>query len=337
MNHKQKRSSLLHARQGFARKLLPTFFLIVLSVFGALYGQQAVDTVLASSFQPSTQVSAVASRLELTDEGKRLLYASQASIEDKQQFNTSCQSSERTAAILGCYYQRRIHLYNITNPELDGALEVTAAHEMLHAAYERLNFFERNKVDTLIKANYEKVKTDPTIADAIAYYQKAEPGAEVNELHSIIGTTVADITPELAQYYAQYFKDRTSIVTMNAKYNAVFAEINKQAEALQAQINARGPVLKQEFANYDTDRSQLELDIQSFNDRATSQGFSSQSSFAAARNALMRRVNELNARRDTINQEVAAYNDMISELNKLSVKVNEYNESLNGVEATKGV
>jgi hypothetical protein len=316
---------------------LPTLCLLVLGIVGVLYGQQLTDMALASSFHPSERVAALNTRLQLTSEGTNLLYASHTNIEDKKEFNNSCQSSERTAAILGCYYRRQIHLFNVSNPELDGAIEVTAAHEMLHAAYERLNFFERARVDKLIEAEYDNLRKDPTIAEEMAYYQKAEPGAEINELHSIIGTTVAQVSPELEHYYAQYFKDRASVVAMNEKYTAVFQEINKKAEMLQAAITAKEPVIKQELADYDTDREQLEIDIQTFNERASSQGFSTQSSFTLARNTLMRRVNELNARRDIINAEVKSYNDMINELTQLSVKVNQYNESLNGVEAASGV
>lgn len=332
-----KRSSLQASRRGFIRKFLPTLTLLVLGVIGLLYSQQIADMVLASSFHPTDRVNTLNARLKLTGEGTNLLYASRANIENKQEFNTNCQSSERTAAILGCYYKRQIHLFDVSNPELDGAIEVTAAHEMLHAAYERLNFFERAQVDKLIEAEYDNLRKDPTIAEEMAYYQKAEPGAEVNELHSIIGTTVAQISPELERYYSQYFKDRASVVALNQKYTAVFTELNKKAEELQAAISAKEPVIKQELADYDADRKQLEIDIQTFNERASSQGFTTQNSFNVSRNALVRRVNELNARRDMINAEVNSYNVMISDLTQLSVKVNQYNESLNGVEAASGV
>lgn len=337
MNHNLKPSNRQRRRQGFIRKLIPVLVVAAISVAALLYGQQAADVVLAKAFQPTPQVAAVNQRLDLTSEGTNLLYASHTSIEDKDQFNKSCQSKDRTAAILGCYYQRRIYLFDITNPELDGAMEVTAAHEMLHAAYDRLNFFERANVDSMIRAEYDKLKKDPAIAEQIAYYQKAEPGAEINELHSIIGTTVETVSPELEKYYAQYFKDRAEIVALNKKYNAVFSELSKQAEVLQAKITAEEPIIKQRLQAYDNDRRQLEADIQAFNGQVSSGEFGSRSSFNAARNALMVRVDELNARRDQINTEVNTYNTMIRELTQLSVKVNEYNESLNGVEAASGV
>ena len=36
-------------------------------------------------------------------------------------------------AVLGCYANREISIFNVTDQRLDGIREVTAAHEMLHA------------------------------------------------------------------------------------------------------------------------------------------------------------------------------------------------------------
>ena len=319
------------------KRLIPSLVVIAIAAVVALYGQRLADTVLARFFVPSQRIAAIDQRLALTDRGTDLLYASHTSVEDSSTFNASCQSTERTAAILGCYYRRQIFLYNVQNPELDGAIEVTAAHEMLHAAYDRLNFFERKHVDDLITAEYDTLKKDPVIAKEMEYYSKAEPGAEVNELHSIIGTTVASVSPELESYYTQYFTDRQKIVALNQKYNAVFSDITAQAEQLQKEIDQEEIALKGDLKQYEAERSQLETDIQTFNERASGQGFGSQSSFNAARSSLVTRVNEMNQRRDDINSRVANYNEKIAELAKLSVKVNEINKSLNGVPAPTGV
>ena len=83
--------------------------------------------------------------------------------------SSNCDTEERTTAILGCYYQRHIYLFDINNKELDGTLDVTAAHEMLHAAYDRLNFFERSYVDGLINAEYEVHKNDASLKQIMAY------------------------------------------------------------------------------------------------------------------------------------------------------------------------
>lgn len=295
------------------------------------YGQQLLDRVLAARFTPSEEIQKVDERLALTDKAQTLFYASHPAIEEDTQFNTSCQSSERTTAMLGCYYRRQIYLFNITNKELDGAVEVTAAHEMLHAAYERLPFFERPKVDQMVEAEYEKLKNDKDLAGLVGYYQKAEPDALTNELHSIIGTTFTNLDPKLERYYGQYFKNRSVIVAMNQSYSAVFKKVQAQSDELAATINKESPAIEAELARYNTDRNQLEMDIESFNQRAARGGFGSESSFRIARTALVTRSNELNQRRNNINARVAEYNKLVEQLKVLSVRSAELNKSINGI------
>lgn len=303
----------------------------------AFYGPQFSDVIRAQSFKPSAQVTSVEDRLKLTSRGTAIFYASAPKIEDKTSFNKSCQSSERTTAILGCYWNQQIYLYDIQNEELDGTLEVTAAHEMLHAAYERLNWFERAQINNLLQAEYDAHREDVALKQIMQYYEQSEPGQELNELHSLIGTTVANISPDLEEYYARYFTDRSAIVALNTKYNAVFGEISRQADSLEAKIKAEEPLIQAELAQYDAEKQQLEIDIQAFNARANSGGFSSVSSFNIARQALSSRLNEMNARQNALNERVAAYNKLVEELNQLAVRVDQLNESINGASATTGL
>jgi len=86
-----------------------------LAVLGVLYGPTLLDALRAIQFQPSEQIASIRNRIGLTGHGERIFYATAPAIEDKTQFNKSCQSTERTAAILGCYFKDRIYLYNIKN------------------------------------------------------------------------------------------------------------------------------------------------------------------------------------------------------------------------------
>lgn len=337
MNNEPNRLESQPKKRHTLGRLISLLFVLALSLGVFFYGNVAMDWVRASQFEPSAQLAKSTTRIKLTPRGEQIFYATAPAIEDKTQFNQSCASTERTVAILGCYYGDNIFLYNIKNTELDGTLEVTAAHEMLHAAYHRLNYFERQHVDGLVSAEYENIKDDPEIKQVMKYYQEAEPGAELDELHSIIGTTIKDLPPELEQYYAQYFTDRGAIVALNEKYNAVFSELNKQADALQKQIDKEGPAIKADMAAYEIDLAQLNLDIQSFNQRADAGAFSSQSEFATARAALEARASELGRRQRSLNARVDAYNHDIDALNKLAVHVNTLNESINGVDAPSGV
>ncbi len=320
-----------------AKSLVAGLIFIAAGIFIFLYGGIALDWLRALQFTPSSAVARAESRIAFTGRGEQIFYATAPAIEDKEQFNQSCASTERTVAILGCYVDDKIYLYNIQNQELDGTLEVTAAHEMLHAAYHRLNYFERQRVDELIRAKYEEIKNTPEIKQVMEYYSKAEPGAELDELHSIIGTTIIDLPAELESYYAQYFTDRAVVVKLNAKYSAVFGALSRQADELQKQIDIEGPAVHEEMVAYQSDLHQLNLDIQSFNARATSGGFSTQNEFATAQVALEQRVQAMNVKRAKLNMRVDAYNALIDNLNKLAVHVNRLNESMNGVDAPSGV
>lgn len=319
------------------RTLVSLLTILVLGVAAYLYGGVAVDAVKAARFAPSAQLTVAERRIDFTARGQQIFYATAPAIQDKEQFNTSCQSTERTAAILGCYFKDRIYLYNIQNAELDGTLEVTAVHEMLHAAYHRLNYFERKEVDAMIEREYQVVKDQPEISQLMQYYQESEPGAELDELHSIIGTTIKDVSPELERYYARYFTNRANIVALNAKYTAVFSELSRQADELQKQIDAEAPALKEVMATYETDLTQLNLDIESFNVRARGGGFGSQSEFSVALAALQQRISAMNVRQDALNARITSYNDKVAQLNKIAVHVNTLNESINGVSAPTGV
>ena len=316
-------------------------FAVVVVAAGGLaaaywFGPQLLDEFRAQQYTPSSQISAIEQRVTLTSAGRRIFHATSPEVQDSGQFNSSCHSVERTTAILGCYYRDRIYLYNVQNNELDGALDVTAAHELLHAAYARLNAFERQKVDGLVRAAYQKVKDEPTLKRLMEYYKQAEPGAEVNELHSILGTAIANLDSELERHYAHYFTNRASIVALNQRYTQVFSELDQQAASLKTKISTEESALKTETDAYQNELNQLNSDIQSFNQRAASGDFSSQE-FYAARNMLSGRVAALNRRQNQLNARISAYNTMIVEYNKLAVRAQQLNQSMNGVSAPSEV
>ncbi len=318
-------------------RLVALFVVLALAAGVFLYGSVTYDMVRASQFAPSSQITGTVQRISFTPRGQQIFYATHPEIQDKVRFNASCQSTERTAAILGCYYRDRIYLYNIQNAELDGTLEVTAAHETMHAAYHRLNYFERQTVDDMISSVYQQIKDKPEIKQLMEYYTHAQPGTELDELHSIVGTTIADLPADLERYYARYFTDRSAVVQLNANYVAVFSKLSSEADVLQKEIDSEGPAIKAAMAEYEIDLGQLNTDIQSFNARAESGAFHTQSEFTVARNALMARVSELSRRQSALNARVDAYNETIQRLNALAVHANRLNESLNGAEAPGGV
>lgn len=337
MNNEPSQLPQQRPKHRILRGLVSLLVFVSIAAGAYFYGPVAVDAVRASSFHPGAGVTSVNSRINLTARGQQIFYATTPIIEDRDAFNSDCESVERTAAILGCYVRDRIYLYNIQGNELDGALEVTAAHEMLHAAYARLNIFEQARVNKMINAEYAKIKDEPDIKQEMQYYAQAEPGEELNELHSIIGTTIKDLPTDLEQYYARYFTSRETIVAMNTKYTTVFDEVNQQALVLQEKITSEAAAIKQASSQYNADLTQLNSDIESFNERATSGGFSSQAAFTIAHEALSARIQQMKDRQATLNQQIDTYNADVAEYNKLAVRAKQLNQSINGVEAPDSI
>jgi chaperonin cofactor prefoldin len=290
--------------------------------------QQVLDQVSVWQYKPSGDIVRLAERSGMNDTGKFYYYASQPKIEEAATFNKDCGTTETSTAILGCYNGRNIFIYNVTNPQLDGIKETTAAHEMLHAAYARLSSSDKQHVDKLLKAEYQKLKGDKDFAARMAFYDKTEPGERDNELHSVIGTEVGSIDAELEQYYSRYFQDRSKVITLHNNYASVFANLQQQSDTLSSQLTTLGDTINQQTKEYNADVAALSADINTFNQRANSGDFSSKAAFDSERASLVARVSQLDQMRETINGEIAQYNSLRNQLQAVASESQALNQSI---------
>src|SRR5206468_4798185 len=144
-----------------------------------------------------------------------------------------------------------------------------------HAVYQRLNAADRTRVNALVEAEYAKLKDNADFSDRMALYARTEPGERDNELHSIIGTEVSTISPELESYYSKYFKDRQVVVKMHEAYSSQFASLSAKKTDLAAQLSALNEQIDSETRQYNVDASNLNSAIQDFNAKAASGAFGS--------------------------------------------------------------
>lgn len=305
--------------------------LVVLIILSALIWtnqQYLIDSVSFWSYQPSSEVAAIASRDQLTDSGKFVFYASKPSIDDKTTFNQECERKESGTAILGCYVGDRIYLYDVTDSRLDGIKEVTAAHEMLHAVYQRMSPSDRADVNKLVEAEYQKLKANPDYAERMAFYDRTEPGERDNELHSIIGTEVASVSPELEAHYAKYFNDRSKVVGFYSSYNSAFTSLAGQASSLSTQLDSLNDQIKTASAQYNTDVEQLNADISTFNQQAASGVFTSQAQFTSKRQTLVSRADAINTERASVNTLIGKYNVLRDQYNEIVTQSNDLYKSI---------
>lgn len=266
-----------------------------------------LDWVHTRNYAPPRAVVTLADETTMTAYGRRLFYVNYPVIQDKDLFNASCPDASHEVAVLGCYNGNRngIYLYHVTDARLDGITQVTAAHEMLHQAFDRLSPSEKTRVSALLKDYYEHALTDTNIKEKIASYKKLEPNDLVNEMHSVFGTEVADLPPALETYYKQYFTDRSKVVAFRNHYVAAFSEREHQITAYDAQRDALKKQINQAQADLDAQEKSLRTQRDQMN------------AYLAADD-----VDHYNALVPGFNAQVASYKAKVAETNNL---INEYN------------
>jgi len=304
-------------------------FVVVLALVTGYFNRQYIwDQITVSQYQPAKGAVELTTRAGVGEYGKFLYLASRPVLESTQNFNSVCSRTEVITSILGCYADGRIYLYDVSDPQLDGVREVTATHEMLHAAYVRLSSDEQSKLDDMLEAEYSKLKSDKGLQEKMAFYERTEPGQRDNELHSVIGTEVANISPALEKYYDKYFDHRDYAVKLNAQYITVFKNIEFKADNLKKQLDSISADVESKSKKYNIDVGVIDADIRSFNLRASSGDFSSQDQFNYERYLLVRRTNELGSDKIYINNQIDLYNKLVLDYNALATQSQKLYNSL---------
>lgn len=290
--------------------------------------QYIVDWLSFVQYTPTADVAKISERTTLSDKGKFYFYSSHPSIEPADTFNKVCTRREASTAILGCYTNNRVYVYDVTDARLDGIKEVTAAHEMLHAVYQRLGHDERTHTDALLEQEYKKLAGDKSLTERMAYYDKNEPGEKYNELHSIIATEYSDIGNDLEGYYAAYFRNRKEIVKLHSGYADVFTKLATQATTLSKQLTSLGEEIERESAEYNAAVKVLNADVKAFNTRAQGGDFDSQTVFNRERSVLVARADALDATRQKVNTDMETYEKLRTEYNQTASTSNELYKSM---------
>lgn len=311
-----------------ARIILSVVFLLA-AAWLWLNQQYVVDQLSVWRYQPTAAVTQLGERSGMSDKGFFLYYASHPELDGTQRFNQACDRKEEGTAVLGCYNGSRIFVYDVQDARLDGIKEVTAAHEMLHAAYQRLSDSERKKVNDLLEVEYKKLENDADYKERMAFYARTEPGERGNELHSVIGTEIRTVSPELEAHFKIYFKDRSKVVALHEVYQAVFRKLESEAKTLYTELQELNKAIEQKSTSYNTNVVTLNRDIQAFNARATNGDFATQSEFSSERAKLIARANSLKNQRTAINADITVYEQKRLSYNTIADESKQLVDSLN--------
>jgi len=282
---------------------------LFMAVLIAVWQREAIyDWLRLYNYQPPAAVMQLASATTMNDNARRIFYVQHPEIADKAAFNKHCGNDEQTI-VLGCYINRQgIYIFGVNDPRLDGVEEVTAVHEMLHAAYDRLGKSERERINSLIDQAYANL-TDQRIRDTFEAYRTA--GADTaNELHSILGTEVPSLPTQLETYYKRYFTNRAAIVGYSEQYQKAFSDRKAQATSLLAQLKQLKTQLDRLGNQIDQTEQQLDNEAKIIaSEHTTTQDIPT---FNARVNAYNAKITRLKGQIASHNQLVGQYNDVLS-------------------------
>ena len=207
----------------------------------------------------SPDIERLATATAMTRSAQRLFYRQDPTIEQRREFLETCSKVPVKGVMMGCYSRRgsvgKIAIQAVTEPRLQGMMEVTAAHEMLHAAYDKLSSLERDRLTPLLESAVKMVK-DQRLLKVLNQYKTDDRERYLNELHSHLGTEISNLgEPELEQHYAQYFTDRQQTVSFAVKAGSTLRVIDERAEKLKPEIDRLEIDLKARRAELDSTES----------------------------------------------------------------------------------
>jgi hypothetical protein len=287
---------------------------LVWAIVPALLVAQGASKPILQRFQllnynPPTEVSRLATQANMSDEGRKVFYLTTPKIEGKKVGLKLCSNSTAEKTItLGCYVSGKgIFIQKVTDDRLAGTMQVTAAHEMLHAVYhEHLSSAERNEIDQELVRVFENLN-NPRLKRLISMYSERTPDHINSELHSFLGTEVANLGPKLERHYSKYFVDRAKLVAMAEHKDHLFANLENKTGGIEQQLK----ILKTQID--EREKTLREINIAIDNNKTEDQ------------------IRLYNAHVQALQKETEYYNQLVGIHNGLSAEGSSLNDSLQNV------
>lgn len=292
-------------------------------VFAWINRVEIATRIDAMGYDATPAMTKLESRLELTTRGEYLFRASHPTLDGSSKFSHKCAGVDQSEKghLLGCFTpQQQIHLFQVDDERLDGIVEVTAAHELLHAAWARSPQAERDDLISKLEDLYEKrVESDPDLKERMQVYEHLSRASFANELHSVLATEEAELPTWLEKHYAKWFEDRGKLLQYFNHYHEVFDALQQQADILQKQMRELRDEVERGSARYQHDVEQFNKDFRELNRRNDNYEFSDNpEEFERITEQLRERREDLIARHAQFEKDAEEYEAMRDNLQGLS-------------------
>lgn len=315
-------------------KWLGLVLVLVVAVTVVLNRQWIEDYMRGFGYEPEGEMGQIMEDLELTGRGEFLFRAARPELSSQDEFNAVCRSVlDEEIAVLGCYTDDNIYVYNIDSVELDGIRELTTAHELLHAVWARMNDGERSVLSEAMKQALEKNRD--ALGDELKVYDEAQ---RQEELFVRAGTEVADLPAELEKVYGEIFSDQDKVVGFYNKYIGVFRAMEAEMKELEAQMGEIQTQIDNMSSEYERRVDLLNGEINSFNACAETAGcFGSENEFYARRAVLVGEQATLEGMYEQINGLVDQYNGLVEKYNADVTRTEKLNRVMNSSSRPEGI
>ena len=302
----------------------------------AVTNQQWIsDRAIARQFVPDQALQHYVTDASLTAEGEVYLYASLPQIVPAGEFDRYCSRDEPGIGVLGCYRlsEKRIYLYDVTDERLEAMEPVIAAHEMLHAAWDRFSQEEKDALGLLLEEALAALPSDHPMYERIANYEAHDVSSRIPELYSLMGTEVESLPTALEAHYSRFIADRQAVVALAKQVYDIFDNFGAEVQHIVDDLSDRSEIIDALKATYESDAAILGADISVYNDRVAryndGEDVAGANKFDQERDNLIARQAELAAERDTILELIDEYNALLDQLNFLNDQLTELNQGIN--------
>ena len=187
-----------------------------------------------------------------------------------------------------------------------------------------MSLFEQSQLNQQLQAILKQLQ-NPRILKLVSTYNDQDPRSVDNELHSILGTEVRNLSPELEAHYRTYFTDRSTIVALSERYEGVFTTLRDKEKTLSQQLLTRRSTLAQLSAQVKQEAETIESERSNIQSSIVSNPSSDYSFRVSSFNDRVRNYNQLVSQ---LREQTDAYNQLVTEHNTLALEEKSLVESL---------
>jgi DNA repair exonuclease SbcCD ATPase subunit len=286
----------------------------------------------------SPAIQRLAEQSLMTPVAQRLFYRQYPTIESKATFLEQCKVPDQSI-MLGCFVRRgrtgKIVVQKITDPRLQGTMEVTAAHEMLHAAYERLSQSTREDLGKRLTKAADRVQ-DTRLKRVLDDYQAKDLALYYNELHSHLGTELGSLgDAKLEQHYQRYFSDRRRLVALAQRSGSILKQLDDQAAQLKPkieQLEAELQQLETQIKRSEVGLKESHQDLADLEAELSATKVSAEAAFRAQSVQAYQLAGQFEQQKAQFNQQVGQHNDRAeiqqNRITSFNAKVKDYKKMI---------